>query len=303
MYNGIINVYKEKDFTSHDVVAVLRGILGQKKIGHTGTLDPQAVGILPVCLGKATKVADLLTDKDKTYKTRFKLGEETDTQDHTGEVIDRKPYSVDNTTILETIKSFLGDHDQLPPMYSAIKIDGRKLYDVARSGQTIERKKRRITIYDIYDIQIDLPFIEMTVHCKKGTYIRTLCRDISEALGTCGHMVELERTASGIFTKETALTLEDIKNLVHDNKISEAIVQVDTLFSHYQRFVINPDYNLMLYNGNKLPLEAIMNYDTNEIVDKTCYNVYNNEGDYMGIYEWLSQKNLLMPVKFFCIRH
>jgi len=266
-------------------------------------LDPQAVGVLPVCLGKATKVADLLTDKDKTYKTRFKLGEETDTQDHTGEVIHRKPYFVNNTTILETIKSFVGDSEQLPPMYSAIKIGGRKLYDVARSGQTIERKKRQITIYDIYDIQIELPYIEMTVHCKKGTYIRTLCRDISEALDTCGHMVELERTASGIFTKDTALTLDDINKLVHDHKISEAIIPVDTLFSHYQRLVINPDYNHLLYNGNKLPIEAIMNDDTNKVVDKICYNVYNNEGDYMGIYEWLSQKNLLLPVKFFCIRH
>ncbi|PKM56528.1 MAG: tRNA pseudouridine(55) synthase TruB [Firmicutes bacterium HGW-Firmicutes-3] len=303
MYNGILNIYKEKDFTSHDVVAVLRGILGQKKIGHTGTLDPQAIGVLPVCLGKATKVADLLTDKDKIYKTRFKLGEETDTQDHTGEVIDRKPFSVDNTTILETISGFVGELEQLPPMYSAIKIGGRKLYDVARSGQTIERKKRWITIHDIYDIRINLPFIEMTVHCKKGTYIRTLCRDISEALGTCGHMVELERTASGVFTKETALTLEEIKKLVHENKIAEAIVQVDMLFSDYQRLVIDRDYNHMLYNGNKLPFEAIMKHDTDKVLDKTCYNVYNDEGDYMGIYEWLSPKNLLMPVKFFCIRH
>ncbi|MCF8019998.1 MAG: tRNA pseudouridine(55) synthase TruB [Vallitaleaceae bacterium] len=303
MYNGIINVYKEKDFTSHDVVAVLRGILGQKKIGHTGTLDPQAVGVLPVCLGKATKVADLLTDKDKTYKTRFKLGEETDTQDHTGEVIDRKPYAVDETMILETIQSFVGDSEQLPPMYSAIKIGGRKLYDVARSGQTIERKKRWITIHDIYNIRINLPFIEMTVHCKKGTYIRTLCRDISEALGTCGHMVELERTASGIFTKESAFTLDDIKNLAHENRLSEAIIQVDALFKDYQRLVIGTHYNHMLYNGNKMPFEAIMNIDKVKLMDKTYYNVYNNEGDYMGIYEWLSPKNLLMPVKFFCIRY
>ncbi|PKM66288.1 MAG: tRNA pseudouridine(55) synthase TruB [Firmicutes bacterium HGW-Firmicutes-2] len=303
MYNGIINVYKEKDFTSHDVVAVLRGIFGQKKIGHTGTLDPQAIGVLPVCLGKATKVADLLTNKDKIYKTRFKLGEETDTQDHTGEVIDRKPFSVDHTTIFETIKGFVGENEQLPPMYSAIKIGGRKLYDVARSGQTIERKKRWITIYDIYDIHIDLPYIDMTVHCKKGTYIRTLCRDISEALGTCGHMVELERTASGIFTKETALTLEEIKKLVQENKIAEAIVHVDTLFKDYQRLVIDTEYNHLLYNGNKLPLEAIMNYNKNKLVDKTYYNVYNDEDDYMGIYEWLSPKNLLIPVKFFCIRY
>jgi len=303
MYNGIINVYKEKDFTSHDVVAVLRGILGQKKIGHTGTLDPQAIGVLPVCLGKATKVADLLTDKDKIYITRFKLGEETDTQDHTGKVIDKKPVSVDKTKVLETIKSFVGDSEQLPPMYSAIKIGGRKLYDVARAGQTIERKKRWITIHDIYDIQIDLPFIEMTVHCKKGTYIRTLCRDISEALGTCGHMVELERTASGDFTKDSALTLEAIKKLAHENKLADAIIEVDALFKDYQRLVIGIEYNHMLYNGNKMPFEAIENIHKDKLVDKTCYNVYNNESDYMGIYEWLSQKNLLMPVKFFCIRH
>jgi tRNA pseudouridine55 synthase len=300
MYNGILNIYKEKGYTSHDVVAVLRRILGQKKIGHTGTLDPEATGVLPVCLGRGTKVAGMLTDKDKTYLTTFKLGEETDTQDHTGTVVKSLPVNVTSAQVLQVISDFVGPISQVPPMYSAIKINGRKLYDLAREGIEVERKERHITIHDISDVEIKLPYVQMTVHCSKGTYIRTLCRDISEELGTIGHMVELERIQTGQFTKETALTLDEVKTYVEKVTILDHIIAVDQLFSDYERVVIDPEYNTLLDNGNKMPLESI-GKSTN-LVDAQRYNVYNVKEDYMGVYEWSDKQQMLIPVTFFCIR-
>lgn len=300
MYHGILNIYKEKDYTSHDVVAILRKILWQKKIGHTGTLDPQAVGVLPICLGKATKVAGLLTDKTKVYRTCFKLGAETDTQDHTGKVINEMTYNLTEAEIKGVILSFVGKQQQIPPMYSAIKINGQKLYDLARAGKTVERKPRSMTIYSILDIVVELPYIKMTVECSKGTYIRTLCRDISESLGTCGHMVELERTASGQFKKETALTLDQIKKLIEEEKLDDYVLKIDELFNMYKKVVISRKYYKLLDNGNKLSKEASKN--STEMIDTHSYNVYNEEDDYMGIYEWSDKKKSLMPINFFCIR-
>ena len=195
MIHGIINVYKEKGFTSHDVVAKLRGIVGQKKIGHTGTLDPDATGVLPVCLGKATKLCDLLTDKDKTYEAIMLLGMTTDTQDITGRILEEK--STETLTadkVREVIESFIGDYDQIPPMYSALKVNGKKLYELAREGKVVERKARPVKILDIRIIEMDLPRVRMEVSCSKGPYIRTLCHDIGEQLGCGGCMESLIRT-------------------------------------------------------------------------------------------------------------
>ncbi len=181
MIHGIINVYKEKGFTSHDVVAKLRGIVGQKKIGHTGTLDPDATGVLPVCLGKATKLCDLLTDKNKTYEAVLLLGKTTDTQDITGEVLEEKSTeALTEEKVREAIEGFIGDYEQIPPMYSALKVNGKKLYELAREGKVIERKARPVKILDIQILEIDLPKVRMEVSCSKGTYIRTLCHDIGE---------------------------------------------------------------------------------------------------------------------------
>ena len=186
MIHGIINVYKEKGFTSHDVVAKLRGIVGQKKIGHTGTLDPDATGVLPVCLGKATKLCDLLTDKNKTYEAVLLLGKTTDTQDITGEVLEEKSTeALTEEKVREAIEGFIGDYEQIPPMYSALKVNGKKLYELAREGKVIERKARPVKILDIQILEIDLPKVRMEVSCSKGTYIRTLCHDIGDKLG-CG---------------------------------------------------------------------------------------------------------------------
>ena len=201
MIHGIINVYKEKGFTSHDVVAKLRGIVGQKKIGHTGTLDPDATGVLPVCLGKATKLCDLLTDKDKTYEAVMLLGMTTDTQDVTGRILEEK--STETLTadkVREVIESFIGDYDQIPPMYSALKVNGKKLYELAREGKVVERKARPVKILDIRIIEMNLPRVRMEVSCSKGTYIRTLCHDIGEQLGCGGCMESLIRTRVSINT-------------------------------------------------------------------------------------------------------
>ena len=195
MIHGIINVYKEKGFTSHDVVAKLRGIVGQKKIGHTGTLDPDATGVLPVCLGKATKLCDLLTDKDKTYEAVMLLGMTTDTQDVTGRILEeRSTETLTADKVREVIRSFIGDYDQIPPMYSALKVNGKKLYELAREGKVVERKARPVKILDIRIIEMDLPRVRMEVSCSKGTYIRTLCHDIGEQLGCGGCMESLIRT-------------------------------------------------------------------------------------------------------------
>lgn len=301
MKNGIINVYKEKSFTSHDVVAVLRGVFKQKKIGHTGTLDPDATGVLPICLGKGTKVAGLITDNDKAYRTTFVLGSETDTQDASGEVIATSTYEgVTEDNVLSTINKYIGPIEQIPPMYSAIKINGRKLYDLAREGKVVERKSRRVTILDIYDIRVELPYISMTVSCSKGTYIRTLCRDIAKDLGTCGHMTELERIRSGKFEKDTALTLDEVRKLVEEDKVDAHIMNVDDYFDQYQTIIIHSNFYKLLDNGNKLPPESIIN-DV-ELTADVRYNVYNQEGDYIGVYEWSLGKQEIVPIKFFFIK-
>ena len=200
MIHGIINVYKEKGYTSHDVVARLRKILGQKKIGHTGTLDPDAEGVLPVCLGKATKVCDLLADQDKTYQAILLLGQSTDTQDVSGEVLKNAEVTSSIKEVYEAVQAFQGEYAQVPPMYSALKVNGKKLYELAREGKTVERKARQVHIHEIKIHEIVLPRVSMTVSCSKGTYIRTLCHDIGEKLGCGGCMEQLLRTQVGPFT-------------------------------------------------------------------------------------------------------
>ncbi|NMB43642.1 MAG: tRNA pseudouridine(55) synthase TruB, partial [Clostridiales bacterium] len=213
MINGIINVYKEPGYTSHDVVAKLRGILRQKKIGHTGTLDPQAKGVLPVCLGNATKVSGLLTDRSKSYQVVGLLGTVTDTQDIHGKVIESKRVDIKKYDLIQTIKSFVGEYNQIPPMYSAIKIDGKKLYDYARQGKEVERKPRKVFIdsIEILDINMDAGEFKLLVDCSKGTYIRTLVHDIGQKLACGACMKDLLRTRVGEFNLSSSKTLSQIE--------------------------------------------------------------------------------------------
>jgi tRNA pseudouridine55 synthase len=228
MYDGIINVYKEKGFTSFDVVAKMRGILGQKKVGHTGTLDPEAEGVLPVCVGKGTRLCDMLTDRDKTYEATLLLGMETDTQDTTGTVLSETDASgLTEEAVREAVLCFVGDYDQIPPMYSALKVNGRKLCDLARQGVEVERKPRPVKIYDITIRSIRLPEVVMTVSCSKGTYIRTLCHDIGEKLAVGGCMKKLLRTRAAGFRMEDSRTLDELQALKDTGRLEEAVLPVD----------------------------------------------------------------------------
>ncbi len=306
--NGIINVYKEQGFTSFDVVAKLRGILKTKKIGHTGTLDPEAVGVLPVCIGNATKVCDLLTDKTKEYVAHLRLGIVTDTQDMTGTVLENHETELSGISeehIRETILGFVGEIEQVPPMYSAIKIDGQKLYDLARKGIEVERKARRIKIEEIeileeYD---DLhKIVVMRVVCSKGTYIRTLCHDIGRKLGCGGCMEHLERTRVGNFTVADAYTLSEIEALKEEDGLHNIIMSVDSVFKEYPELHVTPEGMKALNNGNQLQPSIISELNGNpefKLKAKQVYRMYSYDNQFYGVFEYHSGWNVLKPVKMF----
>lgn len=295
--DGIINVYKEKGFTSHDVVAKLRGILHIKKIGHTGTLDPDAVGVLPVCIGKGTKLCDMITDTDKTYEAVMLLGISTDTQDISGNVLSKKEVDVDEKTLIETVDSFVGEYKQIPPMYSAIKVNGRKLYQLAREGIEIERSPRDVYIRSIHindmNLQDGEPSVTMTVSCSKGTYIRTLCHDIGEKLGCGACMKSLSRTRVGRFYIDDSFTINQIAALNLKGELSSIVAPVDSMFD-YPRIQINKEYDKLLYNGNLLPLSAGKALDVG-LADKV--RIYNESGEFIGIYSM--DDSGYKPVKIF----
>lgn len=299
MINGIINVYKEKAFTSHDVVAKLRGILKQKKIGHTGTLDPDAIGVLPVCLGNATKLCDMITDKSKEYQVTFQLGFTTDTQDISGTILITREVLVAKEQVRKVILSFIGDYNQIPPMYSAIKINGKRLYELAREGKEIERKSRPIKIKKIDIMEIDLPNIVMKVACSKGTYIRTLCYDIGEQLGCGATMTELTRTRVGEFLIEDAITLNQIEELRDSEKILDYVVKVDSVFEHLTKASVYYQHRKFIDNGNPLLLSQIELEKETELEDREEIRIYNDEEVFCGLYQFREERGYLMPVKMF----
>ena len=261
-FNGIVNVFKEQDFTSHDVVAKMRGIYGQKKIGHTGTLDPMAEGVLIVCLGQATKLADILISKNKTYIAKMMLGFTSNTDDTTGEMVpviiedELASDSFENikSKLIEVFQSFLGDSMQIPPMYSAIKVNGKKLYEYARAGITIEREPRPISIYklELKDIDTESREISFEVECSKGTYIRALIRDIGEKLGTGAVMSGLLRNeVNGIYA-ENGYRLSDLQELKEQGRLSESLLPMDEILKSFPRVSINETGLKYLQNGNRL---------------------------------------------------
>ena len=250
--NGIINVYKEKGYTSHDVVAKLRGILRQKKIGHTGTLDPQAEGVLPVCLGNATRLCDLLTDKTKEYEAVMRLGVTTDTQDMTGTVLSETPVNVSEGDIIDIMSTFKGKIMQVPPMYSALKVDGRKLVDLAREGIEVERKAREIEIYELEILEVNLPLVRFRVNCSKGTYIRTLCQDIGQKAGCGGAMESLLRTRVDRFEVKEALTLAQIEQVRDEQRLDDILYPVDEVFLQLPAVTVKNEFRKVIDNGNSL---------------------------------------------------
>lgn len=294
--NGVINVYKEKGFTSHDVVAKLRGILHMKKIGHTGTLDPAAEGVLPVCVGNATKLCDVLTDKSKTYEAVLLLGTVTDTQDTTGKILQKSSIFFSEEEVKEAVLSFIGIYNQIPPMYSALKVNGKKLYELAREGKTVERKPRQVEIFDITILDMNLPYVRMSISCSKGTYIRTLCHDIGEKLGCGGCMDKLLRTRVGVFTIEQAIKLEEIENLRDSGEIEQYVTSVWDLFPDYERCTVKEEWTRFSSNGNPIFLRQL------ETKPQNLFNpvlLFEYSGRFVGIYIWDEKKKVLVPEKIF----
>lgn len=307
MINGVINIYKERGFTSHDVVAKLRGILKQKKIGHTGTLDPDAEGVLPVCLGKGTRLCDMLTDHSKVYEAVLLLGQSTDTQDASGTVLQEAPVDVSEEKVRETIMNFVGPYDQIPPMYSALKVNGQKLCDLARAGKEVERKARPVEIYEIQIEEIHLPRVRMIVSCSKGTYIRTLCHDIGEKLKCHGCMESLLRTRVGQFLLKDSLTLAQVEEHRDENRITEIVMPVDQVFSDCPALKLTKEAAKLGYNGNPFTSTQALT-ENDQMVEKSSdisldggkwFRVYDPEGVFIGVYAYDSKRDQFRPEKMF----
>lgn len=280
---GVIPVMKEQGYTSNDVVAKLRGILRMKKVGHTGTLDPAATGVLPVCLGKATRIAGYLTDTDKTYTCVMRLGLTSDTEDMTGDVsVVSDCKDMDPLKVEEAMLSFLGEYDQIPPMYSAKKVNGRKLYELAREGIEIDRKPSRVIIKSISDIEFpdskpDIRRVRFGVECSKGTYIRSLCRDIGEKLG-CGAVMEsLVRTkACGIEIKD-CYTLGEIEDTVRNGRdIMTRIIPVDHFYKDCGELKVSSRIEKFVRNGNRFRITGM---------PSGRYRVYLEDGTFAAVYD------------------
>ena len=283
--DGILNIYKEKGFTSHDVVAVVRKTIHMKKVGHTGTLDPDAEGVLPICVGKATKLSDVIMDGRKSYRAVLRLGITTTTEDASGEVIERRAVSCGEEKIRRAMAAMIGRQEQIPPMYSAVKVQGKKLYELAREGKEIERKARMIEIYDIRIRQF-LPEnqVEFDVDCSKGTYIRTLCADIGKALGCGGHMAGLLRTRTGAFALEDAIRLSELKELAEQGRAEEVLLSMEEALRDFPRIRVEQDFTKLLYNGGKIRQKHFAERPQ-ELQEGSLAAVYDSERRLVGLHE------------------
>ena len=246
MANGILIVDKPEGWTSQDVVSKLRGVLHEKRVGHGGTLDPMATGVLPVFAGRATRAVEFFEHAEKAYEATLLLGTTTDTQDTTGTVLETRPVTVDEAAVRALLPRFTGVQQQLPPMYSAVKIGGKKLYELARAGKEIERKPREITVFSIELLHFENNSARLRIHCSKGTYIRTLCHDIGQALGCGGCMAALRRVQAGAYRLADAVTLDEI--LAHP-ELQTLLKPVDSLFSAYPRLTLTPAQEKCCRNG------------------------------------------------------
>lgn len=254
--NGIILVDKPQDWTSHDVVAKLRGVLHERRIGHSGTLDPLATGLLVVFVGRATRAVEFAEADSKEYIAGLRLGVSTDTQDITGNIVAESAALPDEAALREAIGRFIGDVEQIPPMYSAIKIGGKKLYELARRGESVERAPRKITVSAIDIAGRDGDDYILNISCSKGTYVRTLCSDIGEALGCGACMSSLRRTRAGVFSVDDAHSLADIEAAVREGRLSDIILPVDTLFASFPKLTVSQSAAKRLKNGNIIKISA-----------------------------------------------
>ena len=304
MFHGMMTIYKEAGYTSSDVVARLRGILHMKKIGHTGTLDPDAEGVLPVCLGNGTKLCELIADRDKEYVAVMRLGVTTDTQDMSGEVLtqvseEEVRQRVTPSLVEEKAAEFVGEISQVPPMYSAVKVNGKRLYEYARQGRTVERKARTITIYELEITKIDLPLVTMRVRCSKGTYIRTLCHDLGQELGTGAAMEHLLRTRVGQFRLENAIRLDDAENIMKSDdpaRIEGYILPVDSFFEEAPKARVRAEGIKYLRNGNALKRSYT---DLARETKAGDVRMYDEDGKFYALYRYDPARDELKNVRMF----
>lgn len=277
--NGILNIFKPKGMSSFDVVRVVKKAAKTGKVGHTGTLDPEATGVLPVCIGRATKIIDYIMDSEKVYEVTFKLGIRTTTYDLEGEILEEKDTSnLSNEDILGVVKEFIGEYSQVPPMYSALKKNGVRLYELARQGIEVEREGRLINIYNIEDIKINNPYVSMKVTCSKGTYIRSLCYDIGEKLGVFATMTDLNRSKTSVFSQENSISVNDLT----EENIDDYIVTMEEALSKYEAITVHGKYVKLLVNGVRV---ADNRFTKDKIINNRLYRVYDEDSNFIGLGE------------------
>lgn len=299
--NGIIVIDKPKGYTSFDVVSIMRGLLKQKKIGHAGTLDPMATGVLPILIGSAAKSQSIMPFEDKEYLAEFKLGITTDTLDITGDIISEKEVKCTKKDILNALSSFKGEIYQIPPMYSAVKVNGRRLYELARNGLEIKRSERKVTIHDItlkdYNENTKIGIIK--VSCSKGTYIRTLCDDLGRKLNCGAVLTELRRTKACGFTLDDAITIEKAKELSSRSALHSRVFCSDRLFMNYSSVILTKIQENKFKNGAFISIDMI-DIDKN-IADNTILRVYNISKDFLGLAKYCKDDKMLKVYKMFCV--
>lgn len=291
--NGFVNLYKEKGFTSFDCVAKLRRILGQKKIGHMGTLDPDACGVLPIALGKATRLISLFDEDRKTYRCVMLLGRTTDTLDISGKILEERSVTVSEKEVEDCLLSFQGNIMQVPPMYSALKKDGKRLYELARAGITVEREERPVTVYEIKVIKCEIPKAVFEITCSKGTYIRSICDDAGKKLGSGACMEELERTAVGPFLSANSLTLSEIERMAAEDRITDAVQQMTALFPGYDLIRTVPAGDVLAHNGNSVPADLLS--EVKSVSSGSRFWLLDSREKTVGIYEM--KQGIAYPVK------
>lgn len=281
MLHGILPVWKPKGYTSHDIVGRIRRIVGQKRVGHTGTLDPEVEGVLPVCLGQATRLVEYLQEQPKSYHGKMVLGVATDTEDHTGTLTElAEVVHIDTERVEAVFAGMVGEIEQIPPMYSAVKVAGKRLYQLAREGKVVERKPRKVTIHQLDLLSVELgthPEIEFIVQCSKGTYIRTLCVDIGRQLGYPAHMSDLQRTGSGCFILEDCFTLEELEQTAKSQDWSEVLYSLDEVLGQFPVLIVENDLVQRIWDGWELMIE---NYTGKSLL----FRVYSEAGEFCALY-------------------
>lgn len=275
--NGVLNIFKNKGMTSFDVVSRVRKIAKEKKVGHTGTLDPEAEGVLPVCLGKGTKIIDYIMNSEKGYIVKFKLGIKTTTYDLEGEILEERDTSfLKEEEVKNVINSFKGEYLQVPPMFSALKKNGVRLYELARKGIEVEREGRNITIYNIENINIDLPYVSMDVTCSKGTYIRSLCYDIGEKLNVFATMTDLKRFKTSFFCEEDSININDLK----EENIKEKLISIEDALKNYPKIYIEKGYTKLIVNGVRV---GDKRFTKDFVENNVLYRVYGEDKEFLGL--------------------